>query len=156
MDEEPYDAADPVTSSESESEGPGPHRGKIFQIRKDPQTPKHHSQLQLQIPPQSNEKKGPIPTLAPGQVLSQKAMPRQKIANKAPRKAPVGGGKTARKTVLKPKRRTKPGSKLITIMITIDLPTNLLQLLHFVKLRDIKKRRSPSFPVRLSSAFSAK
>ncbi|OAF61386.1 hypothetical protein VC83_02067 [Pseudogymnoascus destructans] len=65
----------------------------------------------------TNEKasRGPIPTLAPGQVLSQKepkisSMARQKqvhqnTASKAPRKAPVGG-----KTVMKAKkRRSKPG-----------------------------------------------
>jgi hypothetical protein len=77
MDDEPFDAPDPVTSSDSEGDG-AVHRGSMFP-KKLPQplnTPKRTSQRhqQLQTPPQTQPKapRGPIPTLAPGQVLSQK------------------------------------------------------------------------------------
>lgn len=136
MDDEPYDDADPVTSSsDSETEDGirALHKGPKFLCRH-PTTPKRSSQRQQQLlsPPATQPKapRGPIPTLAPGQVLSQKvpklsSMARQKQARatttrKAPRKAPVGG-KTGGKTVPKPKRRFKPGGRLITIIITIKL-----------------------------------
>lgn len=136
MDDEPYDDADPVTSSsDSETAQDGTralHKGPKFMGRRRlPTTPtrSRQRQQQLQSPPPTQPKasRGPIPTLALGQVLSQKepkisSMARQKqvrqnTASKAPRKAPVGG-----KTVMKAKkRRSKPGSRLITIFITIKL-----------------------------------
>ncbi|ELR03178.1 hypothetical protein VC83_04817 [Pseudogymnoascus destructans] len=116
MDDEPYDDADPVTSSsDSETEDGirAPHIGPKF-LR----SSQRQQQLLSPLATQPKAPRGPIPTLAPGQVLSQKVpklssmacqkQARATTARKALRKAPVGG-KTGGKTVLKPKRRFKPG-----------------------------------------------
>lgn len=92
-----------------------------------PETPIRQSQrLQLQTPntqpEKKKKKKGPIPSFFPGQKFGPKEAPKMPLAQKAPRKAPAN---TTAKRPLKPKRRSKSGGKLITIMITIDLPTNL-------------------------------
>ncbi|ELR03433.1 hypothetical protein VC83_07204 [Pseudogymnoascus destructans] len=109
-----YDAPDPVTSSESETEPDGKkaplkQSHKFMQLTNyslrsrqpqvqpalEPNTPTHQSaRLQLQTPPATQYKvrKGPIPTFVPGQKFSKK-MPAQKTAGKAPRKTSGISGK---------------------------------------------------------------
>ncbi|ELR01936.1 hypothetical protein VC83_02909 [Pseudogymnoascus destructans] len=97
-----YDAPDPVTSSESETEPDGKkaplkQSHKFMQLTNyslrsrqpqvqalEPNTPtRQNACLQLQTPPATQHKvrKGPIPTFAPGQKFSKK-MPAQKTAER--------------------------------------------------------------------------
>ncbi|OAF56977.1 hypothetical protein VC83_05802 [Pseudogymnoascus destructans] len=126
-----YDAPDPVTSSESETEPDGKkaplkQSHKFMQLTNyslwsrqpqvqpalEPNTPTCQSaRLQLQTPPATQHKvrKGPIPTFAPGQKFSKK-MPAQKTAGKAPRKTSGISGKKIVKKAAKKSRRYKPGT----------------------------------------------